>query len=85
MKNAPICAIFTQKSKNVLERGHDPLPKVTPPAVRRGNTEMKHSNQYSFRLLQSAKIAPRMHQNGETNGGSRIWKTGTSGQWGGHL
>jgi len=24
---------------------------------------MKHNNQYNFRLLQSAKIAPRMHQN----------------------
>ena len=32
---------------------------------------MKHSDQYNFRLLQSAKTAPGMHQNGSNSTGQK--------------
>ena len=60
-QNASKCTIFHSKWKHFLEGGQS-LPE-TSPLVRRGNTKIKNSNQNNFRLLQSAKIAPRLHKN----------------------
>jgi len=63
MHNAPKRVPFsTQKLKHFLGGGMAPLPR---PLLLwgGGNTEIKHNNQYNFRLLQCAKIALRMHQN----------------------
>jgi len=45
--------------------------------VEKGNTEMKHSNQDNFRLMQSARIAPRMHQHApfSTQVKKKFWET----------
>ena len=52
----------TQKSKKFYGTGHSLLPI---PLCQWGgeNTKMKYSNQYNYRLLQSAKIIPKIYQN----------------------
>ena len=57
-QNATKLTIFNSKIKIVGE-GHRPIPTVK----RSGEKAVKHSKQYNFRLLLSAKLAPRMRQN----------------------
>jgi len=57
LKNAQ-CS--TQKSKKILGRGYIQTPQHW---LRSLGGALKHSNQYNSRLLLSAKIAPRRHQN----------------------
>jgi len=53
---------FPSEAKTFSERGTGPSPDSSFGDEGK-NTEIKHNNQYNFRLQESAKIAPRMHQN----------------------
>jgi len=56
-QNAQKCAIFHSEVKKIL------ASQTSSPVERGKHRNEAHSNQYNYRLLQSAKIAPRMHQN----------------------
>jgi len=64
-----------KSKKNFWGRGTAPFSRPLP--MRGGNTKMKHSNQYNFILLQSAKMTPRMHQNApfSTQKSKKTWET----------